>query len=64
MDKLIPKANDKAFGIEDSERNTYWCNLAMVRSDYQGKGVAKALFGLAFKEASIASVVPIPKLTT
>ncbi|RDX40724.1 hypothetical protein OH76DRAFT_308727 [Lentinus brumalis] len=51
MDKLIPKANDKAFGIEDSERNTYWCNFAMVRSDYQGKGVAKALFGLAFKEA-------------
>ena len=37
-------------GIKEAKRNTYWCQLAMVRADYQGKGVAKAMFQLAFKE--------------
>ncbi|KAI1784838.1 hypothetical protein LXA43DRAFT_1040821 [Ganoderma leucocontextum] len=52
MGKEVPKANDEAFGIEAAERNTYWCNLAMVRADYQGKGIAKAMFELAYKEAA------------
>ncbi|KAI0660216.1 hypothetical protein C8Q70DRAFT_913961 [Cubamyces menziesii] len=52
MAKEVPKANDEAFGIQEAERNTYWCNFAMVRADYQGKGVAKALFDLATKEAA------------
>ena len=39
-------------GIEGAERNTYWCNFAMVRADYQGKGVARALFELATREVS------------
>ena len=50
MGKEVPQANDEAFGVKESERNTYWCNFAMVRGDYQGKGVAKALFELVFKE--------------
>ncbi len=50
MGKDVPKANDEAFGVEAAERNTYWCNLAMVRADYQGKGIAKAMFELAYKE--------------
>ena len=52
MGKEVPKANDEAFGTEAAERNTYWCNLAMVRADRQGNGIAKAMFELAFKEVS------------
>ncbi|RPD54581.1 hypothetical protein L226DRAFT_470867, partial [Lentinus tigrinus ALCF2SS1-7] len=51
MMKLLPEANDEAFGMHETERNTYWCNFAMVRLDYQGKGVAKSLFELAFEKA-------------
>ncbi|KAI0700810.1 hypothetical protein C8T65DRAFT_580060 [Cerioporus squamosus] len=58
MAKLIPMANDEALHIHEAERSTYWCNFAMVRSDYQGKGVAKALFELAFKEVSSKVVYP------
>lgn len=50
MGKEVPRANDEMIGITDAARTTYWCNLAMVRSDYQGKGVAKAMFQLAFRE--------------
>ncbi len=53
MGRDVPKANDEVFGIESAERNTYWCNLAMVRADYQGKGIAKAMFELAYKEVGI-----------
>ena len=54
----VPKANDEAFGIEAAERNTYWCNLAMVRADHQGNGIAKAMFELAFTEVgSLGSLV-------
>lgn len=57
MAKEVPKANDEALGIAEAERNTYWCNFAMVREDYQGKGVAKALFEVATKE--VRSVPPV-----
>ncbi|KAI0354403.1 hypothetical protein OH77DRAFT_1521688 [Trametes cingulata] len=30
MAKEVPKANDEAFGIQEAERNTYWCNFAMA----------------------------------
>ena len=50
MGKAVPAANDEVLGIEEAERSTYWCNFAMVREDYQGKGVAKTLFQLASKE--------------
>ncbi|KAJ8497067.1 hypothetical protein ONZ51_g741 [Trametes cubensis] len=50
MAKGMPKANDEAFGIQDAERNTYWCHFAMVHKDYQGKGIVKALFNLATTE--------------
>ena len=53
MGKEVPKANDKVFGIEAAERNTYWCNLAMVRADHQGKGIAKAMFELAYEEVTL-----------
>ncbi len=53
MMKEVPELNDKALGIQEAERNTYWCNFAMVRADYQGKGVAKAMFELAFNEVRI-----------
>ena len=50
MSKDVPNANDEMLGIKEAERNTYWCNVAMVRADHQGKGIAKAMFRLAFKE--------------
>ena len=52
----MPKANDEVFGIEAAERNTYWCNLAMVRADRQGKGIGKAMFELAYKEVTPRSL--------
>ena len=52
MGKEVPRLNDQMFGITEAERNTYWCNMAMVRADYQGRGVAKAMFQLAFREAA------------
>ena len=48
MGNEVPKANDEVFGIEAAERNTYWCNLAMVRPEYQRKGIATAMFKLAY----------------
>ncbi|KAI0755669.1 hypothetical protein C8Q74DRAFT_318422 [Fomes fomentarius] len=51
MGKEVPQVNDEAFGIKESERSTYWCNFAMVRADWQGKGVAKAMFQRAYHEA-------------
>ena len=53
MTKKVPQVNNENLAIDDVERKTYWCNFAMVRADYQNKGVAKALFELAFKEVSI-----------
>ena len=53
MGKEVPRANDEVLGIPEAERTTYWCNFAMVRADYQSKGVAKAMFERAFKEVSI-----------
>ncbi|TBU60319.1 hypothetical protein BD310DRAFT_341726 [Dichomitus squalens] len=52
MGKEVPQSSDEMFGIEGAERNAYWCSLAMVRADYQGRGVAKAMFELAYKEAA------------
>ena len=52
MTKKVPQVNNENLAIDDAERKTYWCNFAMVRADYQSKGVAKALFELAFKEVS------------
>ena len=57
MGQDVPKANDEVFGIEAAERNTYWCNLAMIRPDYQGKGVCKAMFQLAYKEVHGCSLL-------
>ncbi|GJE92352.1 hypothetical protein PsYK624_085060 [Phanerochaete sordida] len=33
------------------ERQAYRCNFAFVRAEYQGKGVAKGMFNLAFQRA-------------
>ncbi|KIP09673.1 hypothetical protein PHLGIDRAFT_102407 [Phlebiopsis gigantea 11061_1 CR5-6] len=44
MAKLPPDTNP----TRDLERASYWCNFAMVRGDYQNKGVGTALFALAF----------------
>ncbi|KAI0700812.1 hypothetical protein C8T65DRAFT_741927 [Cerioporus squamosus] len=51
MEDVLPNASDEALGMKEAERNMYWCEFAMVRADYQGKGIAKALFQLAFQQA-------------
>ncbi|OCH89783.1 hypothetical protein OBBRIDRAFT_793938 [Obba rivulosa] len=47
----FPKVVDEYIGIPSAQTACYWCNFAMVRADYQGKGVAKALFQLVFHKA-------------
>jgi len=46
-----PAFLDRSLGIENATLNTYYCHFAFVRADYQGKGVAKALFELVFEKA-------------
>ena len=36
--------------VNQLERKSYWGNFAMVRADYQNKGVGTALFQLAFRK--------------
>ncbi|KAH9934019.1 uncharacterized protein BXZ73DRAFT_45873 [Epithele typhae] len=43
---------DEVLGIPEVQRKAYWCNAAMVREDWQGKGLGKAMFQLAFREAA------------
>ncbi|KAI0710838.1 hypothetical protein C8Q76DRAFT_624252, partial [Earliella scabrosa] len=52
MNTDVPTAIDEVLGIENAMRNTYWCNFAMVRADYQGRGIAKTLFEMASQEAA------------
>ncbi|OBZ73322.1 hypothetical protein A0H81_06837 [Grifola frondosa] len=51
LGKDFPKFIDESVGVPSTEMASYWCYFAMVRADYQGKGVAKALFGLAYEKA-------------
>lgn len=51
LGKEFPKVIDSFTGIEDTPRNTYWCNFAFVRADWHGKGVAKAMFTIACEKA-------------
>jgi len=48
LGKEFPKVADEFIGMEQAETNTYWCSFAMVREDYQQKGVLRALFELVF----------------
>ncbi|KZT03169.1 uncharacterized protein LAESUDRAFT_729408 [Laetiporus sulphureus 93-53] len=51
MAKDFPKMIDSKTGIESTELNTYWCSFAFVKAQYQGKGVARAMFEVAFEKA-------------
>ncbi|GJE92359.1 hypothetical protein PsYK624_085130 [Phanerochaete sordida] len=48
MAQLPPDPNVRREG----ERAAYWCNMAFVRKEWQGQGVATALFGMSFKRAA------------
>ncbi|KAH9934042.1 uncharacterized protein BXZ73DRAFT_100883 [Epithele typhae] len=48
----LPKLNDEIFGTKETERSTYWCNFAMIRADYQRKGLATRMFQMVFEEAA------------
>ena len=54
MGKVFPQMRDEVLKQEDAERVWFWCNMAMVRADYQGQGIAKAMFELAFAEVRCA----------
>ena len=42
-------ADDRDWGCQ-GEKETYWCWYAMVRPDYQGKGIARALFDMVYEK--------------
>ena len=50
MADKFPKIADEILGVHDVERAWYWCVNAMVSTDFQGQGIASAMFDLAFKE--------------
>ncbi|PCH43211.1 hypothetical protein WOLCODRAFT_90202 [Wolfiporia cocos MD-104 SS10] len=52
MDFLSKLSDDvKAYSATATELNCYWCNFNFVKTNYQGKGVAKAMFQLALQKA-------------
>lgn len=51
LGKEFPKHLEESFGFAEAEKSTYWCNFAMVREDYQNKGVATAIFDLVYAKA-------------
>ena len=55
MTQTFPKIADGILGVKEVERSWYWCIMAMVRADYQGKGIAKEMFELAYKEVCLIS---------
>ena len=50
-DSAKPKltSGDRDWGCQ-GEKKTYWCWYAMVRPDYQGKGIARALFSMVYEK--------------
>ncbi|KAH9916234.1 hypothetical protein B0H21DRAFT_895860 [Amylocystis lapponica] len=44
--KEFPAFIDESTGIPQTHLNAWWCSAAMVSADYQGKGLAKAMFEL------------------
>lgn len=52
MAQEFPKMTDEVLNQTDAERSWFWCNMAMVSAEYQGHGIAMAMFDLAFEEVS------------
>ncbi|EED78908.1 predicted protein [Postia placenta Mad-698-R] len=49
--KDFSKFLEESFGFSDVQESTYWCSFAMIREDYQNKGVATAIFDLVYAKA-------------
>ncbi|KAH9895927.1 hypothetical protein C8Q73DRAFT_789723 [Cubamyces lactineus] len=47
----LPTFVNESLGMENGEKDTYWCWYAMVRPDYQSKGIARALFNMVYEKA-------------
>lgn len=47
----FPEFLDESIGITQAEMNCYWCNFAMIKEDYQNKGLATAMFALVEEKA-------------
>ena len=52
MGTVVPKLVDEVFGVENIAVGTDWCQMVMVRADYQGKGIAKAMVEMEFERVS------------
>ncbi|KAI8994101.1 hypothetical protein BD414DRAFT_436640 [Trametes punicea] len=53
-DVLNPAAErfvNESLNMENGERDTYWCYFAMVREDYQNKGICRAMFNIVHQKA-------------
>ena len=53
MADKFPKIADEILGVHDVERAWYWCVNAMVSTDFQGQGIASAMFDLVFIEVCL-----------
>ncbi|EPS99243.1 hypothetical protein FOMPIDRAFT_1164163 [Fomitopsis schrenkii] len=47
----FPKYLDDLFGIRQSQINTHFCNLVFVQPEHQRKGIATAMFKMAYHKA-------------
>jgi len=63
LSKGPPQFYDQSTGIPQVEVATYWCRMAMVKAEYQGKGICKALFELVYEKAKETGV-PMALSTT
>ncbi|KAI0331527.1 hypothetical protein GY45DRAFT_1322094 [Cubamyces sp. BRFM 1775] len=53
--EILPAWLARDFGVEDAEREYYWCWFAMVREDQQNKGTCRALFDLTYEKARLTA---------
>ncbi|KAH9915531.1 uncharacterized protein B0H18DRAFT_1041282 [Fomitopsis serialis] len=51
----FPKYLEKSFGV--IAQDTHFCNMVMVQPEYQGKGIATAMFKMAYEKAKQTGAV-------
>ena len=59
MAHRFPTVADEILGVHEVERAWYWCINAMVRTDFQGQGIMRAMFDLVFQEVRPSSIAVI-----
>ncbi|KAJ8497061.1 hypothetical protein ONZ51_g734 [Trametes cubensis] len=51
--EILPAWLARDLGIEDAEREYYWCWFAMVREDHHNKGICRVLFDMTYAKARL-----------